>query len=251
MHKNIILQIENLWAGVKNKEILKGVNLNISEGDIQVIMGPNGSGKSTLAEVLMGSFEYSLSSGNIIFNTENINKSKPYQRAKGGLFLAFQYPVEVPGVNFGVFLHSAYKAVTGNELSIFEFIIKLKKEAKKLGIDETFLSRNLNEGLSGGEKKRMEILQIAVLKPKLAILDEIDSGLDIDGVKFIADSINILNRQGVSFLIITHQKKIIDRINISTLNIMSKGSIVRSGDKTLIDDIERLGYKKFLKDVQV
>ena len=249
MSKNTILQIENLKAGVKDKEILKGVNLNVAEGDIQVIMGPNGSGKSTLAEVLMGSSEYVISSGGIIFNSEEISYSKSYERAKKGLFLAFQYPVEVPGVNFGVFLHSAYKSVTGEDLSIFEFILKLKKESKKLGIDETFLSRNLNEGLSGGEKKRMEILQIAILKPKLAILDEIDSGLDIDALSFITDSINILNKEGITFLIITHQKKILDKINISTLNVMSKGEIVRSGDKALIDDIEKLGYKKFLNDV--
>jgi Fe-S cluster assembly ATP-binding protein len=251
MGKNTILKIENLEAGVKDKSILKGVNLEVSKGDIQVIMGPNGSGKSTLAEVLMGSFEYSILSGSIIFNSQDIVNKKPYERAQLGLFLAFQYPVEVPGVNFGVFLHSAYKTTTGENISIFEFILKLKKESKKLGIDETFLSRNLNEGLSGGEKKRMEILQIAILKPKLAILDEIDSGLDIDALRFVTDSINILNKEGITFLIITHQKKILDKVDISTLNIMSKGKIVKSGNTDLIDQIESLGYKKFLKNVQV
>ncbi len=251
MGKNTILKIENLEAGVKDKSILKGVNLEVSKGDIQVIMGPNGSGKSTLAEVLMGSFEYSILSGSIIFNSQDIVNKKPYERAQLGLFLAFQYPVEVPGVNFGVFLHSAYKTTTGENISIFEFILKLKKESKKLGIDETFLSRNLNEGLSGGEKKRMEILQIAILKPKLAILDEIDSGLDIDALRFVTDSINILNKEGITFLIITHQKKILDKVDISALNIMSKGKIVKSGNTDLIDQIESLGYKKFLKNVQV
>ncbi len=251
MGKNTILKIENLEAGVKDKSILKGVNLEVSKGDIQVIMGPNGSGKSTLAEVLMGSFDSSILSGSIIFNSQDIVNKKPYERAQLGLFLAFQYPVEVPGVNFGVFLHSAYKTTTGENISIFEFILKLKKESKKLGIDETFLSRNLNEGLSGGEKKRMEILQIAILKPKLAILDEIDSGLDIDALRFVTDSINILNKEGITFLIITHQKKILDKVDISTLNIMSKGKIVKSGNTDLIDQIESLGYKKFLKNVQV
>jgi Fe-S cluster assembly ATP-binding protein len=247
--KQDYLKIENLYAGILDKEILKGINLTISKGDVQVIMGPNGSGKSTLAEVLMGSEEYTVSSGDILFNNKKLNNLKSFQRAKEGLFLAFQYPVEVPGVNFGTFLHSAYKSITNKDISIFEFILELKKESKKLGIDETFLSRNLNEGLSGGEKKRMEILQIAILKPKFAILDEIDSGLDIDGVKFVTESIKILNKEGITFLIITHQKKLIENINISKLNIMSKGKIVKSGTKELLLQIEKVGYKDFLKNV--
>ncbi len=244
-----ILRIQDLKVNVGEKEILKGINLSLKEKDIQVIMGANGSGKSTLAEILMGSFEYKITQGEIYFFEENINNMKPYLRAKKGMFLAFQNPVEVPGVNFGTFLYTAYKSIYKENIEIFEFILRLKKESKRLGIDDTFLSRNLNEGLSGGEKKRMEILQIAILKPKFAILDEIDSGLDVDGIKFITESINTLNKEGITFLIITHQKKMLDKINISKVHIMNDGKIVKSGGRILIEKIESLGYKKIIKNL--
>jgi Fe-S cluster assembly ATP-binding protein len=245
--KKEILKIKDLYVSVNGNTILNGLNFSLNEGDIQVVMGPNGSGKSTFAEVLMGSFEYTVDYGEILLFQKDIKDLQSYKRAKMGLFLAFQHPIEVPGVNFGAFLHSAYKSIKNEDISIFEFIIKLKREAKNLGIEESFISRNLNEGLSGGEKKRMEILQIAVLKPKVVILDEIDSGLDIDGIKFVSNSINLLNSQGVSFIIITHQRKLLDSIEIDKVNLMHKGAIVKSSDETLIKDIEKRGYRDILK----
>ncbi len=247
-----LLEIKNLHVRLnkdleyKDKEILKGVNFKMAENSIQAVMGPNGSGKSTLAQVIMGDPSYSIHSGSVEFLSKDITNLSVTKKALMGLFLSFQHPVEVPGVNVGTFLHASYKAIHKIDVPIFEFARDLRKLSKELGINDAFIARNLNEGFSGGEKKRLELLQMAVLKPKLAILDEIDSGLDVDGLMLISQGIKKLKEEGTSFLIITHTKRIIEKLDILKVSIMVNGKIVQEGDVDLAYKIDKKGYKNIV-----
>ncbi len=237
----ISLEIKNLYVSVEGKEIIKGLNLKLERGKTYALMGPNGSGKSTLSQVLMGNPKYKVS-GEIIFNGENIIDMPPEKRAKKGLFLSFQYPVEVSGVTISSFLRTAYGSIKDKKLNILEFHKLLVKNAKKLNMDESFLTRFLNEGFSGGEKKKAEILQMLVLDPKLAILDETDSGLDIDSLKTVAEGIKKFANLNKSILLITHYKRILDYVKPDKVFIMRNGEIIKEGGSELIDELEKKGY---------
>ena len=237
-----MLKIRNLNVNVDGKEILKELNLNLEKGKVYALMGPNGSGKSTLSQVLIGNPKYKFS-GEISFEGEDISDLKPHERAKKGLFLSFQYPVEVPGVTISSFLKTALNSLRGKKISPIEFWNILEKHSKKLKIDKSFLSRFLNEGFSGGEKKKAEILQMLILNPKLAILDETDSGLDIDSLKIVSQGINNFMDKDKTILIITHYQKILDYIKPDKIFIMKNGSIVKEGGKELIEELEKNGYE--------
>lgn len=247
-----LLEIEDLCARVGNKEIIKNFNLTINEGEVHAIMGPNGAGKSTLSHVLTGKPGYEITSGRILFNGKDLTKMSIEERAREGLFLIMQYPVEIPGVPVTSFLKHAVNALRQYrqepELDTMEFIKMLREEAKKLGIDNEMLKRPVNVGFSGGEKKRMEALQMAVLKPCLAILDEADSGLDIDAVKVVSNGVNNLLDGHRSLLIITHYQKLLDYIEPHFVHIFTDGHIVKSGNKSLAQEIEINGYAAFLKE---
>lgn len=242
-----MLEIKNLRVSIHETEILKGINLVIKPGEIHVIMGTNGSGKSTLTKVLAGHPAYSVDSGEIIFEGENINMLSPEKKANKGIFLAFQYPVEIPGVNNEEFLRTAYnlkrKSNNQKELNPVEFfsILKKKLDASNLTID--FLNRNVNEGFSGGEKKRNEILQMTILDPKLSILDEVDSGLDIDALRNLSKNINHFMSKEKSLLLITHYQRLLDYIKPDFVHIMHKGKIIKTGDASLVNLIEKKGYE--------
>ena len=228
---------------------MKGINLEIKPGEVHAIMGPNGSGKSTLSKTLMGHPNFEITAGNIQLDDVDITKMDVEKRAHNGLFVAYQYPVEVPGVNFSNFLRLAYnsnKSAT-EKLPVFKFRKLLKEKAQQLDFSESLLDRNLNEDLSGGEKKKAEILQLAVLKPKYAILDETDSGLDLDALKSVFQAVNniISSEKKLGILIITHYQRIFDYINPDYVHILIDGRILESGDKKLIDKIEKDGYKQF------
>jgi len=240
-----MLKIENLKTSINEKDILNGINLNIRSGEVHAIMGPNGTGKSTLANVLSGKNGYE-SSGNIIFNGEDLNKLPIEERAQKGMFLAFQYPLEIPGVNTNNFLRTSLntirKARGQEELDTLTFLKKVKEKSKELGIDEKFLSRQLNVGFSGGEKKKNEILQMKLLEPKLSILDETDSGLDIDALRIVADGVNSSKTKDNAFLIITHYQRLLDYIKPDFIHVLSKGKIVKTGDSKLGKELEKSGY---------
>lgn len=247
------LTIKDLRVSVDNKEIVKGVNLTVKPGEIHAIMGPNGSGKSSLAMALMGHPTYKLKVNNekskIILDGKDISDLPPHERAKKGLFLAFQYPVTVAGVSVQNFLRQAHQAVNGKSpQSILEFRQSLTHTAKELGIKPELLSRSLNDGFSGGEKKRLEILQLLTLRPKFAILDETDSGLDIDAVKVVAKGIKtVAQKFNTGIVIITHYQRILRFIKPDHVHIMVNGQIIKSGDFQLAHQIEQTGYKNFLK----
>jgi Fe-S cluster assembly ATP-binding protein len=240
-----MLNIKNLDATIDNKHILKGLNLNIKPGEVHAIMGPNGSGKSTLANVLSGKNGYE-TKGEIQFNGENLNELSTEERAQKGIFLAFQYPLEIPGVNTNIFLKTSLNAVRKakgeKELDTLTFLKLIKEKAKELGIDEKFLSRQLNVGFSGGEKKKNEILQMKLLEPKLSILDETDSGLDIDALKIVADGVNSYKNKDNAFLIITHYQRLLDYIKPDFIHVLSNGKIVKTGDADLGAQLEKTGY---------
>lgn len=236
------LEIKNLNVNVDGKEILKGLNLNLEKGKVYALMGPNGSGKSTLSQVLVGNPKYE-ASGEISFEGESILNLKANERAKKGLFLSFQYPVEVSGVTISNFLKTALNSLRGKKISPIEFWNILEKHSKKLNIDKSFLTRFLNEGFSGGEKKKAEILQMLILNPKLAILDETDSGLDIDSLKTVSQGINNFMDKDKTILIITHYQKILDYVKPDKILIMKNGSIVKEGGKELIEELEKGGYE--------
>jgi len=245
----MFLYIKNLNVSVAGNKILNNFNLQINKGEVHAIMGPNGSGKSTLANVLAGKEDYEIHSGQIIFKNQNLFDLNIEERAKQGLFLAFQYPVEIPGVNITPFLHSSInsklKSNNKKEIENIEFAKLLRLKAKDLGIDKEMLKRSVNTGFSGGEKKRYEILQMSILNPELAILDETDSGLDIDALKIVTEGVNQLKNQNNSFLIITHYQKLLDYISPNFVHVMINGSIIKSGDKSVAAEIEKNGFKIF------
>jgi Fe-S cluster assembly ATP-binding protein len=241
-----MLNIKNLKVSVENKLILNDLNLKINPGEVHAIMGPNGSGKSTLANVLSGKKGYEIQ-GEILFDESSINDITVEERAQKGIFLAFQYPVEIPGVNTNVFLRTSLNSIRKSkgekELDTLTFLKLIKEKAKELGIDEKFLSRQLNVGFSGGEKKKNEILQMKLLQPKLSILDETDSGLDIDALKIVADGVNSYKKKDNAFLIITHYQRLLDYIKPDFIHVLSKGKIVKTGSAELALELEKSGYK--------
>ena len=246
-----ILEIKNLSAGVEGKQILKGVNLTVSAGEVHAVMGPNGSGKSTLAAVLAGRDGYDVSGGEVIYNGHDLLDLDPEERAREGLFLAFQYPVEIPGVNSTYFLKAALneirKAKGESELDAMEFLTLVKERMKLLELNDDLLKRSVNEGFSGGEKKRAEIFQMAVLEPKLAILDETDSGLDIDALKIVSSGVNKLKRPDNAQLVITHYQRLLNYIVPDYVHVLVDGKIVRTGGKELALELEAKGYDWILK----
>jgi Fe-S cluster assembly ATP-binding protein len=241
-----MLNISNLQARVSEKEILKGINLNIKPGEVHAIMGPNGSGKSTLASVLAGRSDYEVTGGSVDYLGKDLLELAPEERAAEGIFLAFQYPVEIPGVTTINFLKTAINQIRKYKgegpLDAAQFLKLMKEKAKSVKIDDTLLKRSLNEGFSGGEKKRNEIFQMAMLEPKLAILDETDSGLDIDALKIVAEGVNMLRSPERSFVVVTHYQRLLDYIVPDFVHVLYKGKIVKSGTKDLALELEEKGY---------
>ncbi len=242
-----MLEIKDLKASINNKPILKGLNLNIKAGELHAIMGPNGSGKSTLANVLSGKSGYDIS-GKLTFKGEDLKAISVEKRAQKGIFLAFQYPLEIPGVNTNNFLktslNSVRKAKGDKEIDTLAFLKLVKEKSAELGIDEKILSRQLNVGFSGGEKKKNEILQMKILDPNLSILDETDSGLDIDALKIIAKGVNSSRNGKNSFLVITHYQRLLDYIKPDFVHVLSDGKIIKTGCSELAEELEKTGYKK-------
>ena len=242
-----MLKIEDLHVNVGDKKILQGINLEVKPGEVHAMMGPNGSGKSTLANILSGRDGYEIVKGKISYLKENLLELEPEDRACKGLFLAFQYPVEIPGVSGINFLRTTLNSIKKyrkqKELDGVNFLKLLRKKAKILKIDEKLLKRSVNTGFSGGEKKRSEILQMSLLEPKLAILDETDSGLDIDALKIVANGVNKLKNKNRSFLIITHYQRLLNHIIPDKVHVLSKGRIIKSGDKNLAIELEKKGYE--------
>jgi Fe-S cluster assembly ATP-binding protein len=242
-----ILEIRNLHAGVEGKKILKGVDLTLRAGEVHAIMGPNGSGKSTLSQILAGRDGYEVTDGQVIYLGKDLLEMDPEERAREGLFLAFQYPVEIPGVNTTYFLKAAVNEIRKHagqsELDAMEFLALVKEKMKILHLPEDFLKRSVNDGFSGGEKKRNEIFQMAVLEPRLAVLDETDSGLDIDALKVVAAGVNKLRRPENAQLVITHYQRLLNYIVPDFVHVLSEGRIVRSGGKELALELEARGYE--------
>lgn len=241
-----LLQISNLGVAIDNKQIISGLNLTVNPGEIHAIMGPNGSGKSTLCYALMGHPDYTVTGGEVLMNGKNVLEMEVDQRSKEGLFLAFQYPVEVPGVTLQNFLRTAYNSHKGeagsSKINVLKFWGFLKSKLQMLGIDESFANRYLNEGFSGGEKKRAEILQMAVLEPKIALLDETDSGLDIDALKAVAEGVNKLMNPNMAVVMITHYQRLLNYIKPHYVHIMSAGKIIKTGGPDLALELEEKGY---------
>ncbi|OAI40101.1 Fe-S cluster assembly ATPase SufC [bacterium SCGC AG-212-C10] len=242
MSSNHLLEIDNVHANIGDKEILKGLTLNIGKGEVHAIMGPNGSGKSTLANVLMGNPNYTLTSGEVRFKGEVINGLAPDVRARMGLFLAFQYPVAIPGVTMVNFLRQAVNAKRGGDVPIREFRELLFKKMDVLKVDQDFARRYVNDGFSGGEKKRAEMLQMAMLEPAMAVLDETDSGLDIDALRTVAESVNALMNPEMGLLLITHYQRLLTYIKPQFVHVLIDGRIVRSGGPELAEELEITGY---------
>ncbi|OHE82576.1 MAG: Fe-S cluster assembly ATPase SufC [Verrucomicrobia bacterium GWF2_62_7] len=241
-----LLEIRNLNAGIAGKHILKGINLSINAGEVHAIMGPNGSGKSTLSQVLAGRKTFNVISGEVVYNGKNLLELEPEERAHEGVFLAFQYPVEIPGVNNTYFLKAAYNEIRKHrgepELDAMDFLALVKEKMKLLHLEQDLMNRPLNEGFSGGEKKRNEIFQMAVLDPKLAILDETDSGLDIDALRDVADGVNKLRRPDNAALVITHYQRLLNYVVPDFVHVLLNGCIVKSGGKELALELEEKGY---------
>jgi len=241
-----LLEVRDLSASVGSVEILKGINLTIRAGEIHAIMGPNGSGKSTLSKILAGHPSYTVTGGEVLFEDKNLLALAPEERARAGVFLAFQYPVEIPGVSNSAFLRLAYNTVQaqrgGDELDPLEFDDFVREKIKLVEMDSSFLDRGVNEGFSGGEKKRNEILQMALLEPKLAILDETDSGLDIDALRIVANGINQLTTPDNAILLVTHYQRLLNYITPDFVHVMEGGRLVKTGGKELALELERLGY---------
>jgi len=241
-----MLEIRNLHASVGGNEILKGVDLTVAPGEVHAIMGPNGSGKSTLAQVLAGRESYEVTDGTVTFEGHDLLDLDPEDRARAGVFLAFQYPVEIPGVSNVYILRAALNAVRKqrgqDELDPIDFLAYVREKLKVVDMDESFLQRSVNEGFSGGEKKRNEIFQMAVLDPKLAILDETDSGLDIDALKIVAGGVNAMRAKDRAIVVVTHYQRLLEYIVPDRVHVLADGRIVRSGDKSLALELEKKGY---------
>jgi Fe-S cluster assembly ATP-binding protein len=248
-----LLEIKNLHVEIDGKEILKGLDLTVNAGEVHAIMGPNGSGKSTLAYVLAGNADYEPTKGEVLFNGKNLFDMAPDERAAAGLFLAFQYPLEIPGVATMTFLRTALNAQRKKrgeaELSTPQFLKTVRDAAAKLGIDPEMLRRAVNVGFSGGEKKRNEVLQMALLEPRLAVLDETDSGLDIDALKIVAEGVNRLRSPNRAFVVITHYQRLLSYIVPDTVHVLSAGRIVKTGGKDLALELEARGYVEYQEEV--
>lgn len=247
-----MIEIRNLHVEIEGKEILKGLSLQIEPGKVHAIMGPNGSGKSTLSYVLAGREEYEVTKGEILFNGKDLLEMDPEERAAAGVFLAFQYPVEIPGVQMNTFMKTALNAVRKargeDELDALEFLKLMKSKAKELNVSDEMMKRAVNVGFSGGEKKRNEILQMAMLDPTFCVLDETDSGLDIDALKIVSDGVNALRADDRSFLVITHYQRLLDYIVPDTVHVLAGGKIVKTGGPNLAKELEEKGYKDFLQE---
>ena len=241
-----MLSIDNLHASVEGKSILIGINLDVKAGEVHAIMGPNGSGKSTLSSVIAGNEDYEVTKGDIVFKNENIIELSAEERAHKGIFMSFQYPIEIPGVTVTNFIKTAInsnlKARGESEMPANKMLKKIREKAELLEIDSRFLSRSLNEGFSGGEKKRNEIFQMAMLEPSLSILDETDSGLDIDALKVVANGVNKLKNKDNAVIVITHYQRLLDYIIPDFVHVLHEGKIVKSGDKSLAHELEEKGY---------
>lgn len=250
-----MLKIENLHASVEDKEILKGINLEVNPGEVHAIMGPNGSGKSTLAAVIAGNEDFEITKGSVSLNGEELNELAPEDRAHKGIFLSFQYPVEIPGVTVTNFIKTAInetrKAQGLEDMPANIMLKKIREKSELLEIDRKFLSRSLNEGFSGGEKKRNEIFQMAMLEPKLAILDETDSGLDIDALKIVANGVNKLRTKENAVVVITHYQRLLDYIVPDFVHVLFDGKIVKSGGKELAFELEEKGYDWIKQEVAI
>ena len=247
-----MLQIKNLQAGIEDKPILKGINLTVNAGEVHAIMGPNGSGKSTLASVLAGRDGFDVTGGEALYNDNDLLDLAPEERAREGVFLAFQYPVEIPGVNSAYFLRSAVNAIRKHrgeeEFDAMNFLKAVKVKMKELDLSEDFLKRPVNAGFSGGEKKRNEILQMTMLDPRLAVLDETDSGLDIDALRIVADGVNRLRSDDNAQVVITHYQRLLDYIVPDFVHVLYDGCIIKSGDKSLALELEEKGYDWLIKE---
>ncbi|MDX1699551.1 MAG: Fe-S cluster assembly ATPase SufC [Melioribacteraceae bacterium] len=250
-----MIKIKNLHANVEGNEILNGIDLEVNAGEIHAIMGPNGSGKSTLANVLAGHEAFEVTDGEIIFEGSDIIEMDPDERAREGLFLAFQYPIEIPGVSNSVFLRTAVNEIRKHngleEISAKDFLALIKEKAEVLGMDPSLISRSVNEGFSGGEKKRNEILQLLTLNPKPAVLDETDSGLDIDALKIVAHGVNKFKSQDNAVILVTHYQRLLNYIVPDYVHVLYKGRIVKSGDKNLALELEERGYDWIIKEQPV
>jgi len=241
-----MLEIKNLQVKVAGKEILKGIDLSIGPGEVHAVMGPNGSGKTTLAQVLAGRLAYEVTGGTVRFDGKDLLAMKPEDRAREGVFMAFQYPVEIPGVSNAYFLKAALNAIRKyrglEEIDAMDFMGLVQDKAKLLGLDETFMKRGLNEGFSGGEKKKNEVFQMAVLEPKFCILDETDSGLDIDALRLVANGVNTMRGPNRSMLVVTHYQRLLDYVIPDFVHVLVDGRIVKSGDADLARNLEKHGY---------
>src|SRR6266498_3150335 len=245
------LEIEDLHVQVEGNEILKGIDLTVRQGEVHALMGPNGSGKSTLAQVLMGRTSYIITQGKVRFRGEDISKWTADKRAQHGLFLAFQYPTEIPGVSVVNFLRSAYKAARGEQISALAFRKRLKEKMTLLGVEDQMVARYVNQGFSGGEKKKNEILQLAVLEPDIAILDETDSGLDIDSLRAVATGVEKLIGPDLGVLLITHYQRILNYVSPDFVHVMIGGRIVKSGGKELAHELEEKGYEGIRQELGI
>ena len=249
-----MLKIKNLHAQVEDKDILKGIDLEIKAGEIHAIMGPNGSGKSTLASVITGKEEYEMTEGKILFENEDLDEVSPEERAHKGIFMSFQYPIEIPGITTTNFIKTAInetrKAKGENDMPAKDMLKMLREKCDLLDIDQKFLSRSINEGFSGGEKKRNEIFQMAMLEPKLAILDETDSGLDIDALKIVANGVNKLKSEDNAVMVITHYQRLLDHIVPDYVHVLFDGKIVKSGSKELAFELEKKGYDWIKEEIK-
>jgi Fe-S cluster assembly ATP-binding protein len=247
-----VLEIRDLRASAGDNEILKGINLTVNPGEVHAVMGPNGSGKSTLAQVLAGHPAYEVTSGSVLYEGRDLLDMEPEERAQAGVFLAFQYPVEIPGVTNAYFLRAAYneirKARGEEEIDSIDFVDLLEEKLKVVDWGPEIMSRAVNSGFSGGEKKRNEILQLAVLEPRLAILDETDSGLDIDALKIVADGVNALRSPDRAIVVITHYQRLLEYIVPDTVHVLYRGQVIKSGDKELAHELEANGYAGFIQE---
>src|SRR6186997_3079215 len=245
------LEVKDLHATVEGKEILRGIDLVVRQGETHALMGPNGSGKSTLSNVIMGRPGYVVTQGSVIFQGEDITKLTADERAKRGLFLAMQYPTEIPGVSVVNFLRTAYNSIKGGQVSALEFRKHMKTQMERLGVEDSMVQRYVNQGFSGGEKKRNEVLQLAVLEPSVALLDETDSGLDIDSLKLVAESVNDLAGPDLGVLIITHYQRMLNYITPGFVHVMMQGKIVRSGGPELAHQLEDKGYEGLRRELGI